>query len=362
MTINLINSSIISSIAAIDFSKSLRSDIYLKPGELLDFNRYFSINEFSKIYLDNLGIWNQLDKEKYIAYSGIDVYLKKTKSIDFHSDNPHSQNLGYIVYEGDLLNAISKCISKCKSIKRYDNKISDNTTDINIHTKIDELEKDDIHFKFKNKNYNQTAMNITFEHTKSNSGKPRQIFYDNEILGLLPVNEYTYNLIWSMPNKFFDQVNKASSATLLEYLSDRVSFVTGDIKKTNIHTSFPLSSRHASSYFCENNLLIGDAAHKFHPLAGLGLNMGIEDVATLSNLLSKSNNLRGTVCNFTIKRMSRIQSLQQLLDLIVTFHSSDILSAKLKLRILDYFNKTNYLKPKIIENATGLNNKDLISL
>ena len=67
MTINLINSSIISSIAAIDFSKSLRSDIYLKPGELLDFNRYFSINEFSKIYLDSLGIWNQLDKEKYIS-------------------------------------------------------------------------------------------------------------------------------------------------------------------------------------------------------------------------------------------------------------------------------------------------------
>ena len=60
MRINLINSSIISSIAAIDFSKSLKSDIYLKPGQLSDFNRFFSINEFSKIYLDNLGIWLSL--------------------------------------------------------------------------------------------------------------------------------------------------------------------------------------------------------------------------------------------------------------------------------------------------------------
>ena len=362
MTVNLINSSIISSIAAIDFSKSLRSDIYLKSGELSDFNRYFSINEFSKIYLNKLGVWDLLKKEKYVAYSSIDVYLKEKKTIDFHSDNPSSHNLGYIVYEGDLLEAISKCISKCKSIKRYDNKISNNSTGINIHTKIDELEKNDINFKFKNKNYDQTAMNITFEHTKSNNRKPRQIFYDNEILGLLPVNEYTYNLIWSMPNNFFDQINKASTTSLLEYLSDRVSFLLGDIKKTDTHRSFPLSSRHASSYFCENNLLIGDAAHKFHPLAGLGLNMGIEDVSTLSNLLSKSNNLRSTLCNFTIKRMRRIQSLQQLLDLIVAFHSSDILSSKLKLKILNYFNKTNYLKPKIIENATGLNNKDLISL
>ena len=207
MTINLINSSIISSIAAIDFSKSLRSDIYLKPGELLDFNRYFSINEFSKIYLENLGIWNLLNKEKYVAYTGIDVYLKERKSIDFHSDNPNSHNLGYIVYEGDLLDAISKCMSKCKSIKRYDNNMSDNLTDINIHTKVDELEKNDIQFKFKNKNYHQTAMNITFEHAKSNNRKPRQIFFDNEILGLLPVDEYTYNLIWSMPNSFFDEMN-----------------------------------------------------------------------------------------------------------------------------------------------------------
>ncbi|MEC8085691.1 MAG: FAD-dependent monooxygenase [Pseudomonadota bacterium] len=362
MTVNLINSSIISSIAAIDFSKSLRSDIYLKSGELLDFNRYFSINEFSKTYLDKLGIWNLLNKEKYVAYASIDVYLKKEKSIDFYSDNPCSHNLGYIVYEGDLLDAISKCISRCKNIKLYDNKIFDNTTDINIHTKIDELEKNDILFKFKNKNYDQTAMNITFEHTKSNSRKPRQIFFDNEILGLLPVNEYTYNLIWSMPNNFYDQTNKASSNSFLKYLSDRVSFFLGDIKKANIHRSFPLSARHATSYFSDNNLLIGDAAHKFHPLAGLGLNMGIEDIATLSNLLSKSNNLRSTLCNFTIKRMSRIQSLQKLLDLIVVFHSSDILSAKLKLKILNYFNKTSYLKPKIIENATGLNNKDLISL
>ena len=88
----------------------------------------------------------------------------------------------------------------------------------------------------------------------------------------------------------------------------------------------------------------------------------IEDIATLSNILSKNNNLKATLCDFTIKRMSRIQSLQQILDFLVIFHSSDILSAKLKLKILNYFNRTSYLKPKIIENATGLNNRDLISL
>ena len=123
MTINLINSSIISSIAAIDFSRSLRSDICLKPGELIDFNRYFSINEFSKIYLDNLGVWNLLNKEKYVAYTSIDVYLKEKKSIEFHSENPESHNLGYIVYEGDLLDAVTKCITKCKNIKHYKDKI-----------------------------------------------------------------------------------------------------------------------------------------------------------------------------------------------------------------------------------------------
>ena len=60
--------------------------------------------------------------------------------------------------------------------------------------------------------------------------------------------------------------------------------------------------------------------------------------------------------------MSRAQSLQHILDTIIVFHSSDLIPITIKRKILEFFNETFYLKPKIIENATGLNNKDLVNL
>ncbi|EED24535.1 ubiquinone biosynthesis monooxgenase (Coq6), putative [Talaromyces stipitatus ATCC 10500] len=54
--------------------------------------------------------------------------------------------------------------------------------------------------------------------------------------------------------------------------------------------SFPLRFRHASSYISPRVALIGDAAHVIHPLAGQGLNLGIGDVASLSNTIEYAVN------------------------------------------------------------------------
>ncbi|WEW57676.1 Putative ubiquinone biosynthesis monooxygenase [Emydomyces testavorans] len=49
--------------------------------------------------------------------------------------------------------------------------------------------------------------------------------------------------------------------------------------------SFPLRHRHASTYISPRIALVGDAAHVIHPLGGLGLNLGIADVASLHNTI-----------------------------------------------------------------------------
>ncbi len=362
MSINIANNSLLSLIAALEFSKNSGRDVYLKSDVPVHFDRYFSINEFSKIYLDNLGIWKKISKDQYVPYKNIEIYLNNKKSLEFKCDDPKAHNLGYIVHEGVLLDAITQCVDGSKSIKDYNDQNLASRGDMNIHSNIIEHENLMNLFKFKTKNYEQTAINITFEHSNGNNKEPRQIFYNDEILGLLPVDNHTYNLIWSMPNRFFNNVNTTSLNDIIKYLSERISFIVGDIRKIDIGKSFPLSSRHSNKYFCENNILIGDAAHKYHPLAGLGLNMGIEDVATLSHLLDNKENLKTVFYEYAIRRMSRAQSLQHILDTIIVFHSSDLMPIKIKKKILDFFNETFYLKPKIIENATGLNNKDLINL
>lgn len=53
----------------------------------------------------------------------------------------------------------------------------------------------------------------------------------------------------------------------------------------NSIASFPLRFRHASSYISPRVALVGDAAHVIHPLAGQGLNLGLGDIASLSQAI-----------------------------------------------------------------------------
>lgn len=57
------------------------------------------------------------------------------------------------------------------------------------------------------------------------------------------------------------------------------------VKVVSERMAFPLSLMHANDYVAKRVVLIGDAAHTVHPLAGQGVNMGYADVAALSNVI-----------------------------------------------------------------------------
>ena len=62
-------------------------------------------------------------------------------------------------------------------------------------------------------------------------------------------------------------------------LTKAFSAKLGKVKLVSTRYRFPLYMRHAQNYVGKNWLLLGDAAHTIHPLAGLGLNVGLADIA-----------------------------------------------------------------------------------
>jgi len=68
-------------------------------------------------------------------------------------------------------------------------------------------------------------------------------------------------------------------------LARRFGDFLGDVRVIAPRWSYPLSFVHATSYIGPRTVLIGDAAHAIHPIAGQGFNMGLRDAAALAEIL-----------------------------------------------------------------------------
>ncbi|KAF1333171.1 Ubiquinone biosynthesis monooxygenase coq6, partial [Globisporangium splendens] len=174
--------------------------------------------------------------------------------------------------------------------------------------------------------YDQQAVVATVK-TDSPNHTAWQRFFPTGPIALLPMRDGYSSIVWSTtadeakelkelsPEDFVARLNEALSAPAskptppefpgLPVLTDLVKGVNSavstvlaaaaltdpfvappkPIEVVGQRVSFPLKMKHATSYVKPGVALIGDSAHTIHPLAGQGLNLGLADVTSLSNLL-----------------------------------------------------------------------------
>jgi 2-octaprenylphenol hydroxylase len=89
-------------------------------------------------------------------------------------------------------------------------------------------------------------------------------------------------------------------------LTEALDFKLGKLKSITERKQFPLIMRHAQEYVHDHFALVGDAAHTIHPLAGLGVNLGLMDAACLTQVLIDARLSKKSISSFrTLRQYTR---------------------------------------------------------
>lgn len=134
--------------------------------------------------------------------------------------------------------------------------------------------------------YEQTAVVTHLQAEKPHRDTAWQRFLRDGPLGMLPLPDGRISVVWTTTQETADRAMSVDDVELGRLLTEASDHVLGELSVTGARGAFPLCARHAQQYVLPGVALIGDAAHAVHPLAGQGVNLGLQDAATLAMVIN----------------------------------------------------------------------------
>ncbi len=133
--------------------------------------------------------------------------------------------------------------------------------------------------------YGQTSLVTAVEHERPHGGTAQQFFMPEGPLAILPLPGNRSSIVWSETDANAAVIQALPDAEYLDALRPRVGDYLGALTLAGERFTYPLSLSLADRYAMARLVLVGDAAHGVHPVAGQGLNLGLRDVGALAEVL-----------------------------------------------------------------------------
>lgn len=267
-----------------------------------------------------------------------DIYVVDDRNdlhmLHFSEKHNNSQPIGHMILSSDFNKQLSHLINESEDITAIEASYDDVETDgkiasvfltngevitANMLIAADGM-RSKIRGKFCEQNiakqYDQAALTFIVEHEKEHHGMAMEHFMPAGPFATLPLRDPNKSsIVWCDKMEALQHYITLPREELSIHLKERVGEVLGNIYPIDdLSTShcFPLSANVTKQYYYKNIVLIADAAHNVHPLAGQGLNQGIKDISSLVTLIDDMHFCGLSTYSNMLSRYEKERSLDNL--------------------------------------------------
>jgi 2-octaprenylphenol hydroxylase len=270
--------------------------------------RVSAINEASKNIFANLGVWPLIVGHRAQAYQHMHIWDHAGYGkLDFDSkDLSSKQPLGWIIENSVIRQALWQKAEQDSGITFFTEQPLTNlgvgmsevfasfATQMPITAKLvvgadgaNSWVRQQMAMPIAFRDYDHHALVATVSCAQGHNSTAWQVFLDNGPLALLPLYQPNLcSIVWSTSPQQAQRLMALDPAQFAKELTAASDGKLGQIELVSKRFSFPLTMRLAHDFIKQSVVLIGDAAHTIHPLAGQGVNLGLLDAAALAQTLT----------------------------------------------------------------------------
>lgn len=351
--------------------------------------RVVALTRQSQTWLDQAGVWQAIEDKRACPYQRMQVWdAEGTASIDFNAQELGEPNIGHIVENSLAVSLLHKQTQLLDNIAWFkgagvEQLLLDDAAGSNrlllsggqvvqarlivaadgANSTLRQLAA----LATREWDYDHSAIVTTVRCEKPHQYTAWQRFMPTGPLAFLPLQDdqssaqHYCSIVWSAQTDLAERLLAEDDEVFCQSLTRAFESTLGQVLSVDRRYGIPLRQRHAVDYARKGLVLVGDAAHSIHPLAGQGVNLGFADVVALAAEIDRALGRDLDLSDFSILR--RYQRQRKADNLIMMsamegfkrlFGSRDLSITWLRNQGLNQVASLPVLKNMIARQALGL--------
>ncbi|SDW53662.1 UbiH/UbiF family hydroxylase [Nitrosomonas communis] len=342
-------------------------------------SRVYAISPGSAAFLQTLGLWQQVEDARITPVYEMKVFGDDGAArLDFSAYASGLSELAFIAENRQLQTAVWKaltsivdesvtvfCPAQCISLVWHESRVDIQLADGRLLQAALVIGADGVNswvrkqakIEVAQHAYHQIGMVANFSAEISHFNTAYQWFRRDGVLALLPLPDKRVSMVWSANESQASKLRDLSDEALCCQVAEAANHILGKFQLVTEPVGFPLNFVHVKALAKPRLVLIGDAAHGIHPLAGQGVNLGLRDARELAAILM-NRGLQSDCGDFMLlRRYERARKEDILAMEFVTdglqklFSSPDPILIRLRNLGFEITNRFPLLKNRLMQHA-----------